>query len=415
MADPDIYSLLMDDEPTAQEKARALAEVIRGKQAQAQAQRDFSGLMGAIGSGGARADAASLASSADAQEGEAHALGQQLASAGNQRLTKSILAERNANLAQFHQGELDARGRTNDLREEGLGRQKIFNAKDGETVSFNPLTGETTTLRKPALPKSLGGGVGGGGSSDFSPAALDQSAWAYLDTKQMPSLGSGKSAAALKVKIANRAAELDAQASLSGNAADFKANSKALSSLQEQKAKTDILENTSLKNLDVALEQAGKLGGTGLPIFDAPYQEVKSKLGSADMSAYNAARQTAVGEAGKLLAGSTGSGGLSEGARHEVETLIAPGASLAQIKAAVGIIKRDIANRQAAASSQIEEIRGRMHHHAGSQASTQPQAAGGASSGAAHPHDSAAVQWAKANPNDPRAAKILQLNGGGDG
>lgn len=30
--------------------------------------------------------------------------------------------------------------------------------------------------------------------------------------------------------------------------------------------------------------------------------------------------------------------------------------------------------------------------------------------GAAHPQDAAAVSWAKANPNDPRAKKILQLN-----
>ncbi len=35
---------------------------------------------------------------------------------------------------------------------------------------------------------------------------------------------------------------------------------------------------------------------------------------------------------------------------------------------------------------------------------------GGNGGGAPHPQDSAAVSWAKANPNDPRAAKILQLN-----
>ena len=35
---------------------------------------------------------------------------------------------------------------------------------------------------------------------------------------------------------------------------------------------------------------------------------------------------------------------------------------------------------------------------------------GGNGGGTPHPQDSAAVSWAKANPNDPRAAKILQLN-----
>ncbi len=30
---------------------------------------------------------------------------------------------------------------------------------------------------------------------------------------------------------------------------------------------------------------------------------------------------------------------------------------------------------------------------------------------APHPQDSAALQWAKANPKDPRSAAILQING----
>lgn len=37
--------------------------------------------------------------------------------------------------------------------------------------------------------------------------------------------------------------------------------------------------------------------------------------------------------------------------------------------------------------------------------------AGGAAPPAPHPLDAAALQWAKSNPNDPRSAKILQVNG----
>ncbi len=40
-----------------------------------------------------------------------------------------------------------------------------------------------------------------------------------------------------------------------------------------------------------------------------------------------------------------------------------------------------------------------------------PIAGSGTGGGAAHPQDSQAVEWAKANPTDPRAGKILQLNG----
>ena len=45
------------------------------------------------------------------------------------------------------------------------------------------------------------------------------------------------------------------------------------------------------------------------------------------------------------------------------------------------------------------------------QAATDNPGGNGGGTNQPHPQDSAAVSWAKANPNDPRAAKILQLNG----
>ena len=41
-----------------------------------------------------------------------------------------------------------------------------------------------------------------------------------------------------------------------------------------------------------------------------------------------------------------------------------------------------------------------------------PKGTGGALGAALSPQDEAAIQWAKQNPSDPRAAKIMALHGG---
>jgi hypothetical protein len=98
-----------------------------------------------------------------------------------------------------------------------LRSKTIPDCRRGE--QFNPGTGKyDQNIGK--LPKTVAPGVNvtvaGGAAGDFSDAALDQAAELYATSGQMPSLGMGKASSALRVKIANRAAELHPLNNLAG-------------------------------------------------------------------------------------------------------------------------------------------------------------------------------------------------------
>jgi hypothetical protein len=194
----------------------------------------------------------------------------------------------------------------------------------------------------------------------LSPEALDQLATQFAQTGQLPAMGFGKDAAAVRLKIANRAAELFGGNDLAQAKASFGANAGALKQLQLQADRVDAFERTAIANLDQALSAATKVVDVGSPFFNAPLRTVQQRLaGSPDMQRYITARQVAVQEVAKVLSGALGNQSVSDSARHEVESLLGPDASLAQIKAAADVLKTDMGNRKAAMQAQIQEIRGR--------------------------------------------------------
>ncbi len=209
-----------------------------------------------------------------------------------------------------------------------------------------------------------GGGGGGGGASpdDLSPQALEDFATQLHTTGQMPpGLGMGKSAAALRVKIANRAAELYGGTDLGGVKAGYKADTTSLTAQQKLADSVGSFESTARKNLKTFLDQADKAADTGSPLFNAPYREFRSRvLGDPTLSGFEAARQTAATEIAKVLQGSTGGGGLTEGARNEVEKLFSPDATVGQLRQAAKVLLADLDNRKKALADQIKETRTRM-------------------------------------------------------
>ncbi len=205
------------------------------------------------------------------------------------------------------------------------------------------------------------GGVGGPGM-DLTPQALDDYATQLHTTGAMPSgLGQGQAATAMRVKIANRAAEMFGGTDLAVTRAGYGANTKSLTKQQSQADAMNAFESTALANLDTFLEQAEKVVDVGSPLFNAPGREFAARVsGDPNMAAFNAARQTAVQEIGKVLSGALGGTAISDSARHEVEGLLGPDSSLAQIRAAAQILKRDMANRKKAVEGQLDETRGRI-------------------------------------------------------
>lgn len=191
--------------------------------------------------------------------------------------------------------------------------------------------------------------------------AFDQAAEKYYTTGQLPQVGRGISGIALNRQLMNRAGELHPGASLAENSAEFKANQNSLSKIQSNFDQVSAFENTAGKNLDLFLQTAKPVLDSGSPWINQPLRSVASgALGSADQAAFNAARQTAVTEIAKVLNSSNASGVLSDSARHEVEGLIGPNATLRQIASAANILKQDMANRHQAYQEQIGDIQGRM-------------------------------------------------------
>jgi hypothetical protein len=206
----------------------------------------------------------------------------------------------------------------------------------------------------------------------MSPVSFDQAAEKYWTSGQLPPAGRGGPALALNKALMNRAAELHPEGSLAANSAEFKANQASLSSLQKNFDQVTAFENTAGKNLDVFLGTAQKVIDSGNPLINRPLRSITGGMGGTDQAAFNTARTTALTEISKVLNSSNASGVLSDSARHEVEALIGPNATLKQIVSAANILKQDMANRHDAYQQQIGDIKGRMGGKSTSQAQPQP-------------------------------------------
>ena len=199
--------------------------------------------------------------------------------------------------------------------------------------------------------------------------AKQMAAQMYAQTGQLPA---GMRSPAMSAGILNQAATGPGGVpNIAANKATFQANEGSLKALQKNFDQVTAFENTAGKNLDVFLKTAQKVIDSGSPWINKPLRSVASgALGSEDQAAFNAARQTAVTEIAKVLNSSNASGVLSDSARHEVEGLIGPNASLKQIVSAANILKQDMANRHNSYQEQISDIKGRL----GSKPATTPTA-----------------------------------------
>jgi hypothetical protein len=200
----------------------------------------------------------------------------------------------------------------------------------------------------------------------LSPAAQRLAAERYLTTGESPNLGMGRSGGKAKASILNLAGELAPDTNLAGATAGYKSTTKSLGELQAQADKVNAFERTALANLDTFLGQAKKVRDTGSPLLNKGGRAFdESVMGDPNMAAFSAARQTAVNEIGKILSGSMGNAGLSDSARHEVEALMGPNATVAQLMAAAEILKRDMHNRKVSVEAELQIVRDRAGRRPG--------------------------------------------------
>jgi hypothetical protein len=195
----------------------------------------------------------------------------------------------------------------------------------------------------------------------MSPEAFDQQADKYFSTGTLPPIGRGNPASqALNKAIMNRAAELH-PGPLALGSAEYKANSESLKKMQIQSDAIDSFERTALKNVDLFLEQAGKVVDTGSPWVNKPLRTISEKaLGNQDLPAYRAAKQIAVNEIAKITTNPGLAGVLTNEARQEVGSFNPEDATLRQTLNVVKVLKRDMENRKESNAQQISDIKGRI-------------------------------------------------------
>lgn len=244
----------------------------------------------------------------------------------------------------------------------------------------NPATGGVFDAR---TGQAAAGGKAGGGSG-LTPEALDQLAEQFHTTGALPPVGRGANAALTIKQIVNRAAELHPDGDLAGNKAGYKADSASLASQQKILDNAESWERTGKANLNVLLGVAQNLKDTGSPWLNGPVRTFMEKgAGDPNQTAFRAAHATVVNEYAKILSGAQGSGSVTEGARHEAESMLPLDSTFEQMAAAARILDADAGNRIGSARHQVATIRGR----ASGKAATSPPAASQAA-----PVDSAALR-----------------------
>src|SRR6185437_11686511 len=184
--------------------------------------------------------------------------------------------------------------------------------------------------------------------------SIDQAAQIYATTGQLPRFY-GSSGAAMQMAVIKRAAELFPNQNFAINAANYTANKASLDQLTKQYNAVNAFESTAGKNLDLFIQKAQKVADSGSPWLNRPVRATMTgAAGSPDITAYNAARQTALNEIAKVLNNPTSSAALTDTARKEVETILSPNATLGQALAAAQVLRQDMGNRMGAYEQQIQ-------------------------------------------------------------
>jgi hypothetical protein len=213
----------------------------------------------------------------------------------------------------------------------------------------------------------------GDAAPTLSQDALNLTAHQYAMTGQLPPMGMGKTGAAVRTAIINKAADVYKGLDLPTQIAAYKANQESLKKLQGQRDAIGAFEETALKNLDVFLNAASKIVDIGSPLLNQPLRAIAGKgLGSEEQTAFETARRTVVPEFAKILANPGLSGQLSDSARHEVEEVVKGNATMKQIIAAATVLKTDTANRRTAYDDQIKAIQQRIATPPGGQPAVKP-------------------------------------------
>lgn len=250
--------------------------------------------------------------------------------------------------------------------------QDVARAEMADWMQKNPDKGPSDFLSWKAKQNPtalvLGNQLGGPGQG----SALDQAAERYSKDGTLPS-GFARSPGTTSA-IIKRSAELHPDQDLASNKATFSADTASLKQVQKQFDSMNAFEGTALKNLQLYADTAKKIPDLGAKFANVPLRMITGgMIGTDNMAALNAARQTASSEVAKVLSSATGSGVLSDTQKKEAQEVIDGNLPLSATLKVVETLKQDMTNRHQSYQADIDTIKGRL----GAKTQTQTQPNGG--------------------------------------
>ena len=252
----------------------------------------------------------------------------------------------------------------------------------------------------------------------LTPASLDLAANLYLQTGQLPQ-GMGTKASQMRTQVMNRATELQ------GGKPPAEAASDIIGAKQTQAAAASTVKafssglearnvrsfNTAIDHLDTMSKLATALDNGDIKAFNAVGQGFASQTGSAAPTNFDTAKSVVGGEVAKALAGSS----MALKDREEIRDSISRANSPAQLAGAVNTLQQLLGGQLKSLELQYETGTKRkdFSEKLTPAAKAVVSRLGGAApaAGAFSAQDQQALEWAKSNPNDPRAAQIKQRLG----
>jgi hypothetical protein len=199
----------------------------------------------------------------------------------------------------------------------------------------------------------------------LSDAGVNAAAERYRMWGTLPPLGMGKSAAAQKKAIIERAAVLDGADGVSGADAALrlgtnKANQGALNQLQRTRQAVQSFETNAMLNADLALKLAPKgAGPLHSPVFNKWIQLGRKGIqGDPSVTQYEIALGTFLDEYAKITSGATGAAGSTDASRREAYDRLNKYASKGTLAAAIGTMKTEMHNRVIGMDQEESRLRG---------------------------------------------------------
>jgi hypothetical protein len=254
----------------------------------------------------------------------------------------------------------------------------------------------------------------------LTPQSLDVAANVYLQTGQLP-VGQGKASAAVRSQVMNRATELstgtpaaDVAGNIVGAKLDVASRGKAIKDFSTgiQGRQVNAF-NTAIDHLGTMDKLSDALANGDLKAINAVGNVIARQTGQPAPTNFDAAKQIVTAEVIKAVVAS--GGGVTE--RQEAERNFAAASSPEQLKGVINTYKQLLGGQLKSLGLQYENTTGRKDFDnkltGDAKAELQKLRGGEAKPApvAMQAQDTQALEWANANPKDPRAAAIKQRLG----